>query len=172
MRLFPIFMVILILATHAGSPSHGETALERVLAMVEANPALQGSNTFINLASQAPQAQVDSVISLDSSVVINRNVPVSSDGLAEPLELQIETMALGATNTGRVRVLGVQSPATGAASGIFVTANAATTRSPVLAPVAIISNAPISDSSAIKTKAIGAMNTGAIQIVVQSDGTR
>lgn len=169
-NLYPGFGVLLSLAC-LGLPAASQTALERVLAMVEAQPELFGLNTYINVASHAPGAS-DKPDAVDGSVQVKLMSTDPETGKPLNPDVQIETMSLGATNTGRVRVTSRQMTTGDGAASAIVAVNASTTAAPILAPVSIIGDAPMADTSKIATKSIGAMNTGAVQIIIKpgSDG--
>lgn len=169
MRIGSLCLGVLILSNAVCAPVWAQTALERVLAMVEANPNLGGMNTFLNIASHVPMGDSAPDV-VDSSVNF---VQLPSEHPEEPQEdllLNVDTTALGANNTGRIRY---QSTHTGPEEAVpltLIAVNAANTQAPILAPVNVVSTAPLDPNSQLSTKAVGAMNTGAVQIVIQ-EGT-
>jgi hypothetical protein len=171
MRNLNLGFAVLLSLTCLGLPARSQTALERVLAMVEAKPELFGVNTYINVASHAP-SQSTMTDAVDGSVQVTLMSTVPETGQPLNPDVQIETMSLGSTNTGRVRVTSNQMPTGGESVNAIVAVNASTTAAPILAPVSIIGDALMADTSKIATKSIGAMNTGAVQIIIRpgSDG--
>lgn len=157
----------LIFTVAVAAPVRAESALERVLTMIADNPDLAGGTVFINLASHAPVTDGSDMV--DSTVQYLQPQGVIGQPLA-PQALQIETMALGATNTGLIRVLTSTTTETGDAVAPLNAANAATTQSPIRAPIFLLGDGPVSDGSTLSTKAIGAMNTGQVLVSVQSGG--
>jgi hypothetical protein len=162
MRRFSIAASVVMTAFLGAPCAIAQSALERVLTLIAENPELSGDNVFLNLASHGanvPQT-VDSSVRLVTLQDEKEGVPQT------PLELQIDTLAMGATNTGLVRVITPSLAADGAVP-MIVAANAATTRSPILAPIDILGNAPVSDASRVATRAMGSVNTGVVQIVIK-----
>lgn len=147
-------------------PARSQTALERVLAMVEAQPEFFGLNTYINVASHAP-GQSDLPAAVDGTVQVNLLSTDPATGKPLKPEVQIETMSLGATNTGRVRVISRQLTPGDVGANAIVAVNASTTATPILASVSISGEMPLADTSKIATKSIGAMNTGAVWILIK-----
>lgn len=169
MRVFSILTPVAVLLTCAPFPGQAQeramTALERVLAMAADHPGLAGANVFVNLAVQgAGVANGSDIVGSSVQFVHQGN---EDDLPPTPLEMQVSTMATGATNTGRVRVMTSATPLPEGVGAVIIAANAATTQSHILAPIDIVSTAPLSDDSRLATKAIGAMNTGGVTILIK-----
>lgn len=160
-----ILLCALALPAH---PLWAETALERLLAFVEDNPHLLSGNIYINLASQS-QSPTGSWTVVDSSVGV-LHLQTGEDGEAPvPLQIKIDTAAVGATNTGVIRAdVGLASDHAPSNPVWIIAGNVATTQSTVSAPAGVISTAPLSNGSAISTSAIGALNTGTININISN----
>lgn len=158
----------LVLSIAAAAPVHAETALERVLAMVADNPDLAGGTVFINLASHAPGTDGSDVV--DSSVQYVQPPTGMGENPSGPRALQIATMALGATNTGLIRVLSSMAPVPGEAAVPIIAANGAITHSPISAPIHVASDLPLSAESTLSTQAIGSMNSGIVLISILTRG--
>lgn len=166
MNLTPALLLALSIVPTAASV-RAESALERVLAMIAENPDLSRGNVFINLASHAPATDGSDVV--DSTVQYLQPQGSLTEPLA-PQALQIGTVALGATNTGRIRVLTFTTSEPGEAVVPLNAANAATTQAPIRAPIFLLGDVPISEETRLSTKAIGAMNTGQVLVSIQTGG--
>jgi hypothetical protein len=163
MRGFAIVAAVVGTAFFGATSSVAQSALERVLTMIAENPELAGETIFLNLASHGASG----ARTVDSSVHLVQKQDQKGDAPPAPLELQIETLAMGATNIGLVKAITPTVALTDGVVTTFAASNAATTQSPILAPIDILSNAPISDASHLSTRAIGSVNTGVVQIVVK-----
>lgn len=152
------------------APLQAETALERVLSLLESNPDLVLGNVYLNISRNSPVDVAGAVSSVDSSVYYYEAPPEPDAEAPDPLKLDVNTTAVGATNTGSINSIESQSLGNAGKAPdnlLAFTANSAVTEGQVFASVSMDTNTPRAESSEISTSAIGAMNTGTIQIVIK-----
>lgn len=149
-------------------PLWGESALQRLLTLVDENPQLLDGNVYFNFALHSQTMDGPSNV-VDSSVAIIHSVTSEDGKPSEDLKVNITTSSIGATNTGLIQAdVGKRFSVANPEGTWIVAANSAKTQSPILAPVGVVTNTPISQSSVISTKAMGSVNSGSIIISISN----
>lgn len=136
-----------------------ETELERVLRLIKSRPDLSANQIYINAAMQTLNA-LDESKTVDTSIQVMHFVSEKEVATQKPMDLQLETAAIGATNTGMVRLT---ESAPDYQTSLLI-ANAADARVQVQSSAVVLTNLPLAESSEISTSAIGSANVGVIQI--------
>jgi len=163
MRALSIVAIGAVAAFFGATSAMAQSALDRVLTLIDENPELAGETIFMNLASHGANGpQI-----VDSSVRLVHKHDETNDLPPVPLDLQIDTLAIGATNTGAIQLIAPALPTTEGTAPMFIAVNAATTQSPILAPIDVLSTAPASEASRLSTVAMGSVNTGDVRIVIK-----
>ena len=185
----PFALLIALVLAHP-QIAGAETILDRVLARIDAGPVLS-FGLHLNYAEQGEAAAEQVTTTVDGSVtVITYWTPSSGTAASGPItvtdpvdssaapgiELEISTSSIGATNVGAIEVeqdrlqLAPQIASPGlVVPGVGLAAvNAAANRSDVLGSASVLSTSAARKEGSISTSAIGATNTGSINVVLST----
>jgi hypothetical protein len=170
---------VVSLLTLCAAPLLAETSLERVLSIAGANASPEFDQILLNLTrNNIENAQLNIITTIDGSIKINvsstktlRNshgeAPNDLDDPTHvPFNIDLKTSAMGASNTGVINT--TIKPGLDGTNMLVV--NAATDSGNLLANVIILSEtSAIMNANTISTSAIGAINTGTIEVVIDQN---
>lgn len=191
----PFLTLILLASILRPSPVWADTILDRVLARIEAGPLLIFDGLHVNYAGNGEAAEEQVITTVDGSItLITHSEPAptaeataGSVTVTEPADpdaapvytVEATTASTGATNVGMIevdhrRAILVEQPVDPSApaptvQGYGVVAlNAASNGSDVLGSISMVSSGATINEGKLSTSAIGATNTGSINVVLST----